>query len=634
MFATIQQIIRLPLLTYKSVSTNSCTFRIEGSSDSAQAGVFSTIGDSKVILARLGKIGRISSAGYVASSAMFNTFIALNARALTPEPNKMPATDTQSSPSNDEIIEGVVCKETDLNDNQMKAFDLEGHGKVLVVKQHGTFKAVGTKCSHFGAPLETGSLGDGRVRCPWHGACFSLTTGDIEDFPGLDSLPCYQVQVENGDVKVRAKKKDLEANKRVKTMTLRDNKDERTFVVVGAGPSGAVCAETLRQEGFSGRLVLIGKEPHLPYDRVKVTKAMNLSADKLKLRDQAFYDTNSIETMLGVEASELNPNSKEVVLSNGYRIKYDKIYIATGSSPRKLDLPGANLKNVVVARTVDDSMYIESQLGKDKHVVVLGVSFIGLEAAAYCVSKVASVTVIGRDNVPLKPVFGQAIGARIQQFMESKGVVFKMNNGIAKCNGNDHGDLVSVELNDGEVLPADICIMGVGSTLNTDFMKTCGITVNRNGSIDTNEYLQSTNSDIYVGGDIANAPVFSSNNEKATIGHYGLAQYHGRTAAFNMVGKTKELKAVPFFWTMLFGTSFKYAGHGRASDSLVFGDLEKLDYVAYYLNDDNKVISISSCGYTAGPIVAHWAEFTSQGKTLYRKDLEPDPHAWVQQINN
>lgn len=565
----------------------------------------------------------------------------------------MPATDTQSQQNNNDFVEEVVCKETDLNDNEMKTFELGDHGKVLVVKQHGTFKAVGTKCSHFGAPLVTGSLGDGRVRCPWHGACFSLTTGDIEDFPGLDSLPCYQVKVENGDVTVRAAKKDLETNKRVKTMALRDTKDERTFVVVGAGPSGGVCAETLRQEGFTGRIVLVGKEPYLPYDRVKVTKAMNLPAEKLQLRDPKFYDSNSIETMLGVEASEVNPSSKEVVLNNGYRIKYDKIYIATGSSPRKADIPGANLKNVVVVRTVDNSMYIQSQLGKDKHVVILGVSFIGLEAAAYCVDKVASVTVIGRDSVPLKPVFGQAIGGRIQQFMETKGIVFKMNNGIKTCNGDDDGKLVSVELNDGEILPADLCIMGVGSTLNTDFLKNSGVSMNRNGSIDTDEYLQSSVADVFVGGDIANAPVFSSDNEKATIGHYGLAQYHGRKAAFNMVGKREALKAVPFFWTMVFGTPFRYSGYGRASDSLVFGDLEKMDYVAYFLNNDNKVISITSCGPTpgkifcmptltlsltfhliTGPVVAHWAEYTTQGKTLYRKDLEPDPYAWVKEINN
>lgn len=130
----------------------------------------------------------------------------------------------------------------------MKNFEL-GDGKILLVKQNGKFSAVGTKCSHYGAMLSTGALGDGRVRCPWHGACFNVETGDIEDFPGLASIPCYQVTVEAGQVKVRAKKSELESNKRSKLMAKRDASDERTFVVIGAGPSGATCVETLREIG-------------------------------------------------------------------------------------------------------------------------------------------------------------------------------------------------------------------------------------------------------------------------------------------------------------------------------------------------------------------------------------------------
>ena len=106
--------------------------------------------------------------------------------------------------SNSQYVESVVCKVNDLKENEMKVFEIGEEGKVLVVKQNGEFNAVGTKCTHYGAPLVSGALGDGRVRCPWHGACFNLKTGDIEDFPGFDSLPCYQVTVsEKGEVKVR-----------------------------------------------------------------------------------------------------------------------------------------------------------------------------------------------------------------------------------------------------------------------------------------------------------------------------------------------------------------------------------------------------------------------------------------------
>lgn len=532
-----------------------------------------------------------------------------------------------------DLVEGVVCNETDLNDNEMKTFDLADAGKVLIVKQHGTWSALGTKCTHYGAPMVNGALGDGRVRCPWHGACFNLSNGDIEDFPGMDSLPCYQVKVEDGKVKVKARKRDLESNKRVKEMAKRDESNQQTFVIVGGGPSGATCVETLRQEGFTGRIIFVNKEPNLPYDRVKVTKAMNLNAEKLKLRSQAFYNDTSIETLLGVEAVGVNSDQREVSLSNGTTLKYDKLFIATGSKARKLPVPGSDLKNVVVVRTVADSQYIESQLDANKKVVVLGVSFIGLEAAAYCVDKVKELTVIGRDNAPLKPVFGDVIGARIQRLCESKGVKFKMNNGINACNGDADGKLVSVELNDGEVLEADLCIMGVGSSFYTDFLKGSNINLNPNGSIDTNLYLQSNIFDIYIGGDIANAPVYSSNNEKAAIGHYGLAQYHGRIAALNMLGKKTELKAVPFFWAMLFGTGIKYSGHGRFKNVHIVGDVEKFDFAAYYLDEHDEVIAMASAGMSSGSVVPSYAEYRTQGQKLFKTDLQPEPFAFMSRLN-
>lgn len=135
-----------------------------------------------------------------------------------------------------EYVEGVVCHQDDLAENQMKQFELGDAGKVLVVKQNGEISALGTKCTHYGAPLSNGALSEGRVRCQWHGACFNIKTGDIEDFPGQDSLPCYQVTVtEQGQVKVRAKRTELETNKRTKKMVKRVNGDSRTFVIIGGG---------------------------------------------------------------------------------------------------------------------------------------------------------------------------------------------------------------------------------------------------------------------------------------------------------------------------------------------------------------------------------------------------------------
>lgn len=219
-----------------------------------------------------------------------------------------------------------------MKENELTTFDL-GDSKVLLVKQNGKISALGTKCTHYGAPLVTGVVGEGRIRCPWHGACFNIETGDIEDFPGLDSIPCYQVRVEEGQVIVRAKKSELQANKRTLLMTKRDVNDSRIFLIVGGGPSGATCAETLRVKGFTGRIVLISNESTLPYDRVKLSKTMD--AAPVHLRSQKFYDDNNIEIITGVSATSLNSKDKEISLSNGDKIKFDKIYLATGASARR-----------------------------------------------------------------------------------------------------------------------------------------------------------------------------------------------------------------------------------------------------------------------------------------------------------
>uniref|UniRef100_A0AAG5CW51 Rieske domain-containing protein n=1 Tax=Anopheles atroparvus TaxID=41427 RepID=A0AAG5CW51_ANOAO len=527
----------------------------------------------------------------------------------------------------DDFIEAVVCQEADIGENQMKQVEL-GEGKVLLVRQNGKLSAIGSKCSHYGAMLVTGALGEGRVRCPWHGACFNVETGDIEDFPGMDSLPCYRVTVgDAGEVKVRAKRSELATNKRTRLMAKREAQDERTYVVIGGGPSGATCAETLRQEGFTGRVVLINKEPCLPYDRVKVSKTMDMNLEKCLLRTQQFYDDNEIEVMLGTEVTQLDGAGREITLDNGYKIRFDKAYIATGSKPRRPPIDGASdLRNVCVLRTAEDAKQVNAQLSPDKKVVILGTSFIGLEAAAYCVNKVAKVTVIGRGAIPLKESFGDAIGKRVMELFQEKGVEFVTHSGIKRCIG-EAGTVKQVELTDGTLLDADICIFGIGSTLYTEFLENSGITVNRNGSVNTDQYLETNLAGVYVGGDIANAPVHSNEGAPATIGHYPLAQYHGRIAALNMLGKSTPLKAVPFFWTVLFGKSFRYCGYGTPEEVIIDGDLQALKFVAFYIGKAGRVIGMSSC--QRDPVVAQFAEYSSQGKVLHKSDLSPNPLAWL-----
>jgi len=533
---------------------------------------------------------------------------------------------TSGGTQEEEYIEDVVCKVQDIDENSMKTFDLSEH-KVLLVKQKGVISALGTKCTHYGAPLANGALGDGRIRCQWHGACFNLKTGDIEDFPGFDSLPCYQVTVENDNVRVKAKKSDLMANKRVREMAKRkcpSIKNEK-IVVVGGGPAGAICVETLRQEGFQGDIVLVCKESFLPYDRIKATKAMDFDVEKAQFRNDQFYKDNGIEVYKGVEATEVDTCSNVVKLSNGKELKYNKLFLATGSKPRRPEIPGADLKNVLVIRGYDDVHYAHSQLKPESEVVVLGSSFIGMEAASYCVGKVKSVTVIGRGAVPFGQIWGERLGAAVLKLFEDKGVKHIGNCGIAKINDNGEGAVSSVELTNGTTLKCDVLFLGIGVTFYTDFLKSSQINLRENGSIEVNEYLETNVPNVYAGGDIAYAPVFAHNNNKVAIGHFGLAHYHGKKAAENMLGKQDPIKSVPFFWTMLFGKGIRYAGHGKFDDVIYHGDVEGLKFVAYYLKA-NDVIAIAACGMD--PVVSKFAELLNQGKKLTRTDVQEDTLAW------
>lgn len=433
---------------------------------------------------------------------------------------------------------------------------------------------------------------------------------------------------------VRAKISDLKSNKRIKETNLSPSlSDENSVVIVGGGPSGATCAETLRAEGFSGRIALICKENYLPYDRIKVSKIGTVTEiDKLQARSNDYYKDAKIDVLLGLEATKVEPKENTVHLSNGSTLKYTALYLATGSKPRVPHIPDINLKNVFTVRNFEDSVNILKTLGenKAKDVVVLGLSFIGLEAAASCNEKAKSMTMVGNDTAPLGRIFGNEIGQSLQKLFEDKGVKFQFRTSITKCNG-ENGVIKSVELLNGTTLPADILILGVGTTFYTDFLKDSGIAMETNGAVNVNENLETNINNIYAGGDIAYAPVFAAGNVKSSIGHVGLSQYHGRIAALNIMKKNTPLRTVPYFWTVLFGKSIRYAGTGTAASTLIDGDINELKFVIFFFDASDKVIGVASC--MRDPVVSQFGEYLYQGKSLYKKDLTNDRFAWTKNIN-
>ncbi|XP_013379769.1 apoptosis-inducing factor 3 isoform X2 [Lingula anatina] len=520
-----------------------------------------------------------------------------------------------------------VCEENEIKEGEMQEVMI-GDQTALLVKDHGELTAVGATCTHYGAKLSKGVLYNGRVRCPWHGACFNVKTGDIEDFPGLDSLPKYSVEVRSGRVIVKSSS-TMQSKKRLKPMSCQSPDNEQVFLIIGGGAASVTCAETLRQEGFKGRLILATKELSLPYDRTKLTKALMSSAEEIALRDANFYEVYDIDVQTNKEAVNVDTMLKCVTFRDGSSINYDALTIATGGSPRKPVCPGADLKNVCLLRTPADANYIAEQ-GKGKHVAIVGNSFIGMEVAAYLASKAASVSVIGRSSVPLQSVLGQQVGQRLLKLFEEKGVKFFNNDSVKEFIGRE-GSVREVVLNDGGTLPADMVLVGIGVTPATGFLEGSGVMLNDSGHVIVDKFMKTNKDNIFAAGDIAEFPLFLTGDRKATIGHWQMAQAHGRVAALNMLGQDAEIYSVPYFWTVLFGKSLRYTGYGAGYDEVVLhGDLGELKFVAFYTKGDS-VVAVSSLNFD--PIVSQAAEVFAAGKTIRKEEISEGPYGFIHKLH-
>eukprot|EP00064_Thunnus_orientalis_P018819 superscaffoldBa00004466_g18925 len=300
-----------------------------------------------------------------------------------------------------EEVTGLVCQEADLKDGQMKEVSVENQ-KVLLVRTQGQYSAVGSQCSHYNAPLVKGALIGDKVRCPFHGACFNVRTGDIEEYPGLDCLPNYKVKVQDGNVYVSINKKTLKMTRRVKEMCSVEPdikhtvlligggkdwiKNRLTVIFVSSGPASLVCAETLRQNCYQGRIIIVTKETLPPFDKPKLSKAMNVDRSSILLRTSDFLQQYGIEVWTQKEVVSVNPPEKTVKMSDGTLQHYDQLLISTGCRARQLDCPGKDLMGVKLLQSYEDSQEIHSScLGRKA--VIIGASFIGRIAALNMLKK-------------------------------------------------------------------------------------------------------------------------------------------------------------------------------------------------------------------------------------------------------
>nr|XP_056720975.1 apoptosis-inducing factor 3-like [Euleptes europaea] len=541
-----------------------------------------------------------------------------------------------------DFITQQVCLEEDMGDGEMREVEVAGY-PVLLVREQLQIRAVGSKCPHAGAPLCKGYLKRGRLRCPWHGACFSTQTGDIEEYPTLNCLPVFEVTVEDGKVFVTASRKELASMGWVKPMTQRSPLSRQMVLILGAGPAALTCAETLRQEGFTGRILMVTRERYLPYDKTHLSKDMEAKAESLYLRPQSFLDAHDIEVWRETEVNvelcgkgamvvSVDMTNKTASFSDGSSQAYDSLLIATGSdmpmpakssfaSPKRLKVPGVNLQNVCYLRNPDDANRI-LQLASGKKVVIIGASFIGMELAATLSSKAASVHVVEKMEHPYKEALGPEVGNFTMKMLHDQGVLFSMKTEVAELIG-ERGKVTQVLLSNRRRILADVVVIGIGVAPNTRFLQDSSIALDENKTILVDLFMQTNVPDVFAAGDAASFPVALFDWKNTHIHHWQIAQAHGRVAALNILQRQEKLHTVPFFWTKLLGKVIRYAGYGKGyTDIVLKGNMDREKFVIFYLRE-GFVIAVASLNFD--PVVVMVAELLLSGRNISKQEAEtPD----------
>jgi NADPH-dependent 2,4-dienoyl-CoA reductase/sulfur reductase-like enzyme/nitrite reductase/ring-hydroxylating ferredoxin subunit len=467
--------------------------------------------------------------------------------------------------SGPDLSQGVPLSEVP-EDGQLLGHS--GGEAVLVVRRGEEIFAIGATCTHYGGPLAEGLVVGDTVRCPWHHACFSLRTGEPVRPPALNPVACYKVEREGDRIVVREK---------AAPAPRRETAGPSSIVIVGAGAAANAAAETLRHEGYGGPITLVGPEPDVPYDRPNLSKdylAGNAPEEWIPLHPREVYEERRIELLLGVEVKSLDPASRKLALSDGRTLDYGALLLATGAEPVRLSLPGGDLPHVHTLRSLADSRAIIAKAKEARRAVVVGASFIGLEAAAALRTRNVAVTVVAPDERPLARVMGPQLGDFIRGVHEEHGVEFRL--GTKPKAFREH----EVELESGESLPADLIVVGVGVRPRVALAEGAGIAVDNGVLVD--EYLETSAPGVFAAGDIARWPDPHS-GERIRVEHWVVAERQGQTAARNMLGRRERFDAVPFFWSQHYDVVINYVGHAAKWDAIeVSGPLaEKSATVAF-----------------------------------------------------
>ena len=363
------------------------------------------------------------------------------------------------------------------------------------------------------------------------------------------------------------------------------------MVIIGCGQAGGQAAASLRQEKYEGPITMIGQEPYIPYQRPPLSKQYlsgEQEKEKLSLRQESFYSEKEINLMLETSVLSLDPHKKELQLIKGETVTYDKLLIATGGRPRKLEVDGHTLKGIHYLRNIDDVDAIKTQMSTSQNLVIVGGGYIGLEVASVAIKRGLTVSVLEMESRILERVTTEEMSAFYHQLHTDEGVNILTSTQAKAFKGSE--TVESVVCGDHEI-PADLVIVGIGILPNTEMAEAAGLETNNGLVVD--EHCRTSNEHIFAAGDCTNHPN-PILNRRLRLESVPNAMEQGRVAASNMLGGSKSYASMPWFWSDQYEHKLQMVGFSKDSDqSVIRGDMESKSFTVFYLKDDSIIAADS-----------------------------------------
>jgi 3-phenylpropionate/trans-cinnamate dioxygenase ferredoxin reductase subunit len=388
-----------------------------------------------------------------------------------------------------------------------------------------------------------------------------------------------------------------------------------TFVIVGAGLAGAKAAETLRAEGFDGRLLLLGEEAERPYERPPLSKAyLRGEADRASLyvHPEGFYAAHDIELRPSTAVRSISSGARQLELATGERLGYQRLLLATGAASRRLPLPGADLDGVHHLRSRRDADALAAAAARAEHVVVVGTGWIGSEAAASIRQLGRQVTLVGPDTAPLARVLGPEVAGVYRDLHADHGVRLVLETRVAGFRGT--GRVEAVVTDDGDTIEGDLVLVGAGAVPRTELAEAAGLPVA--GGVLVNEQLEAVGAaGVYAAGDVA-AAWHPRYQRYLHVEHWANALNQGPAAARNMLGRSVPYARLPYFYSDQYDLGMEYSGLAATWDRVVIrGDLAAREFIAFWLKDQRVAAGMS----------ANVWDVTEPVQTLIRSGRPVDP---------